>query len=304
MAVQFSTASSRNSTPANVMTQLHANLIAAGWELVYADADAIGTGTASSPAWSKAPASGATIGRAVYRMPAVAGYATRWCLEFAPFWNGAAGLPWGMSVRSATDATGSGVLTSPSGAMITGPGTLATSNSASAEWYVSTYEHGVLIALHATTGWMACLERRRRLDGTLLDDLTTYMSSPTGSSVTLGGSSVGAWQFGGSSTRTVSNGEYPPQRWAVLSDSQGTAPPNTLNRMDGTTGIPQGPFNVSGGTAGIPRLFLFLPPNDAPLGVDATVYADGQDRAYYPATSTNAINPGSTPLTRVIYART
>lgn len=301
MAVNLSTASNRAATVQNIMTQAHTTLTASGWELVYADADAIGTGTASNPAWSKAPTATTNAGRVIYRMPATAGYATRWCVQITPVW-GSATTRAELALTTATDATSAGVLTNPSGEIRTSS-VASGANTDSIEWYVSAYEHGLLLALHkATTGWMVCVERRRRLDGTVLDDLTTYISGVTPSNPVVG--SLSNAGNGASLTRTASGTTYDPFLWAVLAASVGTAPPNTLNRMDGATGIPQGPFNVSGGTAGTPRLFLFLAPNDTPLGVDTTVYADGAERGYVPAVANSAILPGTTPTPRIAYART
>ena len=304
MPVNLSTASARTATIQNIMTQLHTTLTASGWELVYADADAIGTGTASSPAWTKVPAMQASAGRVIYRMPAAAGFATRWCVQIAPFWGAQTGAATvGLVITTATAATSAGVLTNPSGEIRTAALGATGTNHDSTEWYVSGYEHGLLIALHKpSAGWMVCLERRRKLDGSVLDDFTTYIAHPSPSAPVFAGLTNAG--NGSSLVRTASGTTYDPVAWAVLAASSGTGPPNTLNRMDGATGIPQGPFNISGGTAGVPRLFLFLPPNDAPLGVDSTIYADDAERGYVPAVAINAILSTANPAQRIAYART
>ncbi|MDP9763833.1 hypothetical protein [Deinococcus enclensis] len=302
MAVQFSGANGRASTVQNLYTQLHTLLLAAGWELVYADADAIGTGSAGTPAWDKTPVAGASAGIAVYRMPLVSGYPTRWCLQLNPRWATGAVAAQLLQVQIATAATSGGVLTNPGTVQQITNGTATASNTASTEWYIIAYEHGLLIGLHATlSGWLYCAERRRRLDGTVLDDLNVYASSvnANGANVTLGGVT---YNNGLSQSRTATQGEITTQRWAVFAASDGSVP-YTLNRMDGATGIPQGPINVSGGTSGVPRLFAFLPTNDVTLGVDSTLNVDGQDRAYLPASTSTVMGSGATLTPRVVYAK-
>lgn len=289
MPVQFSAANSRASTIQNMMTQLHTNLVAAGWEIVYADADAIGTGTASNPAWSKTTATSVSAGLVIYRMPLVTGFPTRWCLQLNPKWGSIAGLAQ-LYARTAMDATSGGVLTSPGTEFyVQGNST----NNASTEWYVSTYEHGMLLALPVTNaGWLLGVERRRRLDGTLMDDLTAYVATAAAGSAlsSLGGAT--GWATGAAQARSVAAGESAAQRWAIFAASDGTEP-YTLNRMDGATGIPQGPINVSGGTAGMPRLFAFLPTNDSTVGVDSSLFVDGSSRAYHVASAVNLTGAGA-----------
>ncbi|WP_295818040.1 hypothetical protein [uncultured Deinococcus sp.] len=300
MPVAFSAAQSRVSTPANVMSQLHTTLLAAGWELVYADADAIGTGTASSPAWSKAYASGASIGLAVYRMPAIAGFATRWCVELNPTYGTAAGV-WYMKSRTATDSTGAGVLTSP-GSVLSNSTSSSTSTSTSTEWYVNAYEHGFAIGVHVTgSGWLWGIERRRTLAGVILDDLVYYACGQSASTVTLNGV-VSTGYNGATNIRVAGAGEQTPQRWVVFADSSGTTP-FTLNRMDGTSTLPQGPFNVTGGTAGFPRLFSFYPANDASNAIDLTVTVDGANHIYAVSSAMTGIMPAGTLHARIAYAR-
>ena len=175
---------------------------------------------------------------------------------------------------------------------------------ASTEWYVSVYEHGLLVALHTnSTGWMLAVERRRRLDGSIMDDISTYMTSCASDGTSWAGNTSG-WHTGSALARVAGSGEISPQKWVVFSASDGAAP-NTLNRMDGTTGVPQGPYSVSGGTNGSPRLFMYLPPNDAPLGVDATYTIDGELRGYLPANCTGLTGPSAAGAQqRVAYART
>ncbi|WP_104990851.1 hypothetical protein [Deinococcus sp. NW-56] len=301
MPVAFSPANGRTSTIQNMFTQLHATLLAAGWTLVFADADAIGAGTAENPAWNKAPAVNTNAGRVIYQMPAVAGFPTRWCVELAVSWGSSNTTMQNVAMRLGTEAGGDGTLT---GAGTTHRANVnnAAGNATSTEWYVNAYEHGLLLALHIINGgFLLALERRRRLDGTVIDDATAY-------GCVVGGGNIGAVgtqsavQQGVAQTRSVSAGEYNAQSWAVFATGGGSAV-FTLNRMDGATGIPQGPFNVSGGTAGLPRLFVFLPPNDCTAGVDSTLYADGANRAYHVAVSTSVLHASSSAMGRVAYAK-
>lgn len=303
MTVQFNAALGRNSTVQNMMTQLHTTLIAAGWEIVHANADAIGTGTASNPAWTKTPAVSASAGIVTYRMPLVSGYPTRWVAQIEAAWTTATAITWGVRVTWATDSSSGGVLTGAGTPhLATAAVSSASTNQTSTEWYIIADEHNVLIALHAAgSGWLYSGGRRRRLDGTILDDLSTYATiALTGSpaSISVGGV-TGAVQ-GIAMSRTATS-ESTAQRWVVFADSAGGVP-YTLNRMDGATGIPQGPINVSGGTAGMPRLFAFLPSNDAVAGVDSSLYVDGATRAYH-VTTTTGITAGSALQTRIAYAK-
>lgn len=303
MAIQFNAANGRNSTLQNMMTQLHQTLLAAGWEIVYADTDAIGTGSASTPAWSKTPAITTSAGTAVYRMPVVSGYPTRWCVSLNPRWASASGgITWGIYATWGTDSTSGGVLTNP-GNVQTFTTNSTSANNNSTEWYVIAYEHGFLLALHqATGGWLYCGERRRRMDGTLLDDLNTYGCTKDAVAqqfASMGG--VNSGYTGIAMSRTATAGEQGAQMWVVFATSTG-GQPYTLNRMDGATGIPQGPINVSNGTSGVPRLFVLLPTNDSVVGVDNILAVDGSNRAYHVA-SAASITSGSTLQTRVAYAK-
>ncbi|RJF74898.1 hypothetical protein D3875_02575 [Deinococcus cavernae] len=286
MAVNFRNANGQPSTVQNIYTTLHTVLILAGWELVYADADAIGTGTAANPAWSKAPTTGAAAGLVIYRMPAMSGFATRWCVEIKPMWATSATLQ-KVQFRLGTDATAGGVLSSPGSTIEAGSGNNSGgNNTSSTEWYVAAYEHGLLVALPGAAGavgYLGAIERRRRLDDTILDDLTAFLCSSNASGVAFGASSNG-WSSGSTRTRLAQGGEIDAANWVVMKTGA-NAVPSTLNRMDGATGIPAGPFSVSGGMAGFPRLFMLVAPNDAPPNVDVTRFVDGSNHAYLPATS-------------------
>lgn len=281
MAVNFRTANGQPSTVQNIYTTLHAVLILAGWELVYADADAIGTGTASTPAWSKAPAINTTAGTVIYRMPATSGFATRWCVEIKPAWLGGVDRQ-RLQIRLG-DGFAANALVNPGAVAEAGAGSSSSANTTSTEWYVSAYEHGFLVMTSSvgSSGFLLALERRRRLDDTILDDAVTYLGAYISS-----GALFGTVQIAGGATRTrlAQGGEIDPAAWAVLKTGANAAP-GTLNRMDGATGIPAGPFSLSGGMAGFPRLFMLTVPNDTPVNVDATRFVDGANHAYMPATS-------------------
>ncbi len=67
------------------MTKLQELLFLAGWTVEFANADAIGTGSAAIPAWSMAPVPNTDAGIAVYRMPAN-GHSVPWFVRLTPGW--------------------------------------------------------------------------------------------------------------------------------------------------------------------------------------------------------------------------
>ena len=98
---------------------LHDVLITAGWTIVYADADAIGTGSSGSPAWDKTPATTTTAGRTIYEMSAATASVTRyveiewrwgsavteWCpiIDLGTGFDGSTAITGGIGARGLTD---------------------------------------------------------------------------------------------------------------------------------------------------------------------------------------------------------
>lgn len=167
------TAAVNNSTIQSMMTALHQQLLLSGWTIEWANAGAIGTGTLAAPAWSAPFAANSDSGIVVYRMP-TRGHATSWFvrlrmgfgattstntlvrgLTIGEFHDGAGGVTGGIS-----EAPNSGVGTSPDVA-----------------FSISSSEDGFVLATN--THFLLNIERVRRPDGTVEDDIIAYYYSGT-----------------------------------------------------------------------------------------------------------------------------
>jgi hypothetical protein len=157
----------------NLIQQLHAVMITAGWSLEYADADAIGAGTALAPAWDKAFASNQNVGIAVYRMPAN-GSLVQWYVRLRPRFGTVALGRNGFGVQIGTSHDGSGNVSSTVPNPEVG-GDVHSSTQSDGQWWVSASEdHLLLEAPCANTsmayrGAKARVERVRDSSGTVLD---------------------------------------------------------------------------------------------------------------------------------------
>lgn len=163
----------------DVFPVLHSLLIAAGWTLEYADADAIGTGTAENPAWDKEYASASLAGRAVYRMPAN-GTLPRWYVRIEPGWGTSSTRVAASRFALGTGHDGSGTLTG-----ITYEGTpsspAATTSSAAVQMAAS--EDGFFV------GWMIVtipvfllVERLRDADDALYEEMLAFQNTGSAAS--------------------------------------------------------------------------------------------------------------------------
>ncbi|WP_412027007.1 hypothetical protein [Deinococcus yunweiensis] len=286
----FYTRHPADSSLTTLATRLHANLIAAGWEHVYSNADAIGTGTASSPAWTKAAAASTSAGVSVYRMP-LSGLTNRWYVRVEWAWGSAGGAQIYPKITTGTgwDAGGS---------VITGAGTAFAANDGHAnnttETFVVTNENGLMVFLNtgAGTGWFLGLERRRSIGNTVIDDVVTYAYASTGR---LG--------FTGNGPRNVVRnwalGEYAEQPLVVLSAVTGATvttgvSPSTLSSADGNVGYPCGFFSSSNGLGGILRLIQLWLNADNAAGAEQSVEIDGASRLYFAAA--RLLTPGGQSL--------
>jgi hypothetical protein len=172
----------------NLIQQLHAVMIAAGWTLEYADADAIGTGTALAPAWDKAWASSQDVGIAVYRMPAN-GSLVRWYARLRPRFGSVALGRNGFGVQVGTSHDGSGNVSSAVAIPEIG-GDVHTSTQTDGQWWVSASEDHLLLeapcnnATMAYRGAKARVERVRDSSGTVLDHVQVEGTTASATRVT------------------------------------------------------------------------------------------------------------------------
>lgn len=149
--------------------KLHSMLLSAGWSIEYADSDAIGGGSAGSPAWDKSYSSGALAGTVVYRMPAN-DHDTEWFVKFSLGWGTAADRVTPRFLQCGTGHDGSGTLTG-GGTGITM--SASTGSPASLGHIISVSEDGFATWWdgNVTTGALLMVERVRAADGTVTDDM-------------------------------------------------------------------------------------------------------------------------------------
>lgn len=281
-------------TVQTLATQLHTNLLGAGWTIEYANADAIGTGSAATPAWTKTPATATSAGLVVYRMPAQASL-NRWFVQIEFRWTTAT-TQIGMGIVSAQGVNaGTGVLTLP--------GTVFSvfNNNAvtTPEYFIVAYEHGFLFAsLNTNTAspFVIGCERRRNLGGNVGDDFVGYficITAGLGMAATVGGQSR---------TRSWANGEYVAAELMNLGSTGAlsTTSPNateTLNNPTGSVGYPLGFFTKSGGLGAGFRLVQLWAVPDVTVGATQNVEVDGTTRSYIiPANANTGITPGGARL--------
>lgn len=249
----------------------------AGWDILYADATAIGGGSSSVPAWDATPTINTSAGRAIYRMPAN-DHSRQWYVQIELGWGGNAAnnhrfiVTIGTGWDSVDTLTGAGnTVTYESGGATTGLEVLmAASDDGLAFEYVST---------NATTTRFVLVERARDLDGTVGDDL-----------ILLGYSSNGTFpdgnpSYSGMRYRGSDGLEYAVNRWFLLAPttSPSSFPNNSTSSTtsaDGETNLPIGPICMSGTPAGLPRLVQIVGQLDAVAGTDHPVLIDGGVKQY------------------------
>lgn len=269
--------------------KLHELLLAAGWTLEYANADAIGTGSASSPAFDKAPAASTSGGVVVYKMP-LNGQATPWFVRIEPQWAaGTGGSNSFINVQIGTGQSG-GVLANPSTAVVLATASTSFANNGS-ELFVSAHPDAFCVCLTGTNAnWLVSVGRRINLAGETLDDLVTSLIASA--NVTVSGPS-GIVPEGSCVTRSAQSGELSAQRFVAFTSPGASATtcvqPNTLNLPAAASGFPLGPYLTSGGLQSLPRLWMMVADNDSVAGTDQMVRVDGQDRLYLVASSSTAM---------------
>lgn len=261
------------------MPRLQTLLFAAGWTINYADADAIGTGSAATPAWDKTPVAGAVAGIAIYTMPAN-GHATAWAVKISPFWSSTSSSYIGFEVTVGTAWDGGTGLTNPTGVYRAG----GFSTSTTEEWHANASEDGftVWLAGNSTSdAWTVNLERLRAFDGTVGDRLALLMWSagfPTKNGANHGGYTLSA-------VIDPTTGEFAatdPVFLARFATTTPTGPPSLLS-VDGTGASVIGPFPVGDGLHGPPRLFVLTDPVTYVADSEVPIYVDGAYKTYQTA---------------------
>lgn len=258
--------------------KLHALLVAAGWTILYANADAIGSGSSSNPAWDKTPATNASAGKTIYRMPAN-DHTRQWCVQIEHGWGTSTANNLTTSITVGTDWDGTS-------ALIDAGGTITYASNASTlnlEVLISTSEDGFAFAYAGNTTSLlrwALVERPRAFDGQVTDDLAI-------SGYAVGGTFPSSNIAYGCARYRASDGlEYTAAPWAALAHSQGPtswqgpASGGGFTSADGETGLPIGPLTISGIPAALPRLLLLIHAQDAVAASDHPVFVDEDVRLY------------------------
>lgn len=281
MPVAFTRHNSLAGNVQNLMTDLHAKLVANGWTPRWANALAIGGGTLANPSWSASPAALAAAGTIVYRMP-LGTLTNQWVVQISVSWSNLVSLPL-ITTRLAKDVdTGTGVLTNPM-SLSSGAVNYNFSPVSHTETFVVANENGFLIAMNSSFGYLIGVERSRALDGTLEDDVIQYEfgGSSSGPGLGFGFSSVTATSFTCARSNWVT-AQSAPARMGLLLNSAGT-PVTNMTRADGK-GFPVGFFDFSLGFGGQLRLVqCWLQSNAPSVGNARKIYVDGQYRHYYSA---------------------
>lgn len=279
------------SSPVSVWAKkLHDLLLLAGWTLEFANADAIGTGSAGSPNFDKAPAINTSAGVVIYKMP-LNGQVTPWYVRLEPTWGTPpGGIASFLGVQTGTGQAG-GVLQNPAAAVAFGLATGSQGNNNS-ELYVIAHPDAFCVCLTGGTnyGWVVSVGRRIDDAGETTDDVSTSLI--TGGTITVTGP-AGIDTLGSSVTRSITRGELQAEKFLVLA-CPGTSPtvysqPLSTNRDGAETGLPLGPFLRSGGLASIPRLWYIVADNDSVAGNEQIMFIDGADRRSIAAASSSAM---------------
>lgn len=265
-----------------IMPKLQTLLFAAGWTIVAADADAIGTGTAAVPAWDKTPVAFAGAGKAIYLMPAN-GFTRQWYIEIEPYWHNATNFL-GYRFRVGTGES-AGALT---GATTWTYNFQPSSSTTSLEVLLAVSEDGLVITHLGTTSGasiVASVERARTMAGVVGEDLVIQGWATTATSGSLLGFSNGDC----ARLRASDGFEYAIGKWFGLAPSGSsfanwTASSNlSVNNMSNAAGevsVPVGPFAFSGEAAGVPRLVFYLHAINVIPDTDHPVFVDGATRLY------------------------
>lgn len=265
---------------------LHDLLIAKGWELQYANADAIGTGTATSPKFDKTPATNTSGGRVTYLMP-LAGQVNRWTVDIEFRWAGqtSAGVIRTTTAKGVNTVTG--VLVEPG--RQNGGRVVNTGNNAVEGWMTAS-EYG--FAIGSGANWHG-VERRRTTGNVVTDDLITHQFAVFDTT----GFASGARNV----TRNWATVEYAEQPLAFLagfSAATTLSPISTLSSSDGNVGYPTGPISTSNGLGGVLRHVQTWRSGDCVIGTDQSIEIGGESRLYFTTNTTSG--PDSS---RVLIAR-
>lgn len=257
------------STIAVIGPKLHSMLLSAGWSIEYADADAIGGGSAGTPAWDKSYSSGALAGTVVYQMPAN-GHTTEWFVKFSLGWGTAADRVSPRFLQCGTGHDGSGTLTGGGTGITSSAGTGST---ASLGHIISVSEDGFATWWDGSTatGALLMVERVRAADGTVTDDMLALLKPNTNALYRRAYAALG--------------GEDTLSDIIFLSRiTDGSISINTIASVvsaDGSASVIVGPYLARQALlAAPPRLLNFIAVSDAAAGTTIQQEVDGGAKTY------------------------
>lgn len=255
-----------------MLPKLHSMLVSAGWTIVYADSDAIGTGSGSNPAWTKTEANSTDAGTVVYRMPAN-DQTTQWFVKFTARWGAAANRPYITHVQAGTAHDGSGNLSGG------GPGithsTPGNVNSAVMAHQIAVSEDGLAIVWDGGNGPYLFVERVRTADGTVTDDLLVVLRALATTGNVLRAS------------YTAASGEDLVSDLVFLGRVQQSGTESalvtvaTLVSEAGDSSVLVGPYlSRKAMLAAPPRLLNYIAGSDAAAGATVQQHVDGGAKVY------------------------
>lgn len=260
--------------------KLHSMLLSAGWSIEYADSDAIGGGSAGSPAWDKTYSSGALAGTVVYRMPAN-GHTTRWFVKFSLGWGTAADRVTPRFLQCGTGHDGSGTLTGGGTGITISAGTNGT---ASLGHIISVSEDGFATWWdgNTTTSALLMVERVRAADGTVTDDMLA-LAKPTANSL------YRRAYTAASGEDTLSDIIF----LARIGDGSGIHSLSAVASVvsaDGSASVIVGPYLARQALlAAPPRLLNFIAASDATAGTTIQQEVDGGAKTYQVSASSMTV---------------
>jgi hypothetical protein len=270
------------------LPQLQSLLLAAGWTIIAADSDAIGTGSFAAPAWDKTPASSVSAGKVIYLMPAN-DFTRQWYVEIEGWWHtGTSNV--GFRVKVGTGESG-GALT---GATANTYNFAPNSTTIGSESIMAASEDGFAFVFTANSSGpyvVMSVERARTMAGVVGEDLVIQGNSGVNTSGALIGFTAGEC----ARIRATDGFEYAIGKWFGLAsmssgfsnwNASNTNGVNNMNDASGEISVPMGPFAFSGVAAGVPRLVFYLHPVNVITGTDHPVFVDGASRLYRTPTAT------------------
>ena len=151
-------------------------VIEAGWEQVYIDSLAIGTGTEEGPEWDASfGSSGDSAGTVTYRLPDISPVSPPWYLSIEAAWGTTAIRPFIREISLGNELRDNGAVVGTS--LVVPPASITTSTFSHT---LSVSEHGIFFRIGSSTQSPTMfVERLRSPDGVVLDDFLIHLRANT-----------------------------------------------------------------------------------------------------------------------------